>query len=213
VLLSAGELDESVQLFRRSLSIRVEHHGDDHAQTATSKLNLGFALSRMGKYDEARELYNQTLATWTAKLGDDHPDLALAYGNLGEVDLEQGHFDEARQNFERALKMSAAAIGEDAPDLGYYHTGLAQVALAQRRLDDAIAQAERALELRGDTWLPPGDGGLTQLTLSRALIERGKPDDRPRARDLALLAREDFRRGHDQRRLGEVNGWLEKLSP
>jgi serine/threonine protein kinase/tetratricopeptide (TPR) repeat protein len=213
VLLSAGELDESVQLFRRSLSIRVEHHGDDHAQTATSKLNLGFALSRMGKYDEARELYNQTLATWTAKLGDDHPDLALAYGNLGEVDLEQGRFEEARQNFERALKMSAAAIGEDAPDLGYYHSGLAQVALAQRRLDDAITQAERALELRGDTWLPPGDGGLTQLTLSRALIERGKPDDRPRARDLALLAREDFRRGHDQRRLGEINGWLEKLSP
>jgi serine/threonine protein kinase/tetratricopeptide (TPR) repeat protein len=213
VLLSAGEIDEAVELFRRSLSIRVEHNGNEHAQTATSKLNLGYALSRMGNYDEARELYNQTLATWTAKLGEEHPDLALAYGNLGDVDLEQGRLDDARANFERALQMTAAAIGDDAPDLGYYYTGLAQVALAKHQLDDAVAQAERALELRGDTWLPPGDRGLTQLTLSRALVGRGHADDRTRARDLALLAREDFRRGNDQRRLDEVTGWLAKLSP
>ncbi len=213
VLLSAGELDEAVELFRRSLSIRIEHNGDDHAQTATSKLNLGYALYRRGEYEPARDLYNQTLATWKGKLGDDHPDLALAYGNLGDVDLEQGRLDDAQMNFELALKLTAAALGEDAPDLGYYHTGLAQVALGERRLDDAIRQAEHALELRRDTWLPPGDRALTQLTLSRALLERGQPEDRSRARDLALLAREDFRRGNDQRRIAEVNAWLTELSP
>jgi tetratricopeptide (TPR) repeat protein/predicted Ser/Thr protein kinase len=212
VLLSAGKLDESFELFQRSLSIRVEHHGDDHVQTATSKLNLGYALSRMGKHEQARELYSQTLATWKAKLGDDHPDLALAYGNLGDVDLEQGRLDDAKANFDRALQLTAAAIGDDAADLGYYYTGLAQVALAEHRLDDATTQAERALELRRDTWLPPGDRGLTQLTLSRALAERGQSDDRARARDLALLAREDFRRGNDARRLAEVNDWLAQLS-
>jgi tetratricopeptide (TPR) repeat protein len=219
VLLSAGAFEESVELFQRSLSIRVEHNGDDHAQTATSKLNLGWALSRMGKHEQARELYNQTLATWKAKLGDDHPDLALAYGNLGDVDLEQGRLVDARANFERALQLTAAAIGDDAADLAYYYTGLAQVALAERRFDEAITQAERALELRRDTWLPPGDRALTQLTLSRALVERGdsrdpaRADQRARARDLALLAREDFRRGNDKRRLAEVSDWLAKLSP
>jgi serine/threonine protein kinase/tetratricopeptide (TPR) repeat protein len=213
VLLSTGELAESVELFRRSLSIRIEHNGDQHANTATSKLNLGYALSRTGEYDQARELYNQTLATWKAKLGGDHPDLALAYGNLGDVDLEQGRLDDARTNFELALGLTTAALGNDAPDLGYYHTGLAQVALGERRFDDAINHGERALELRQDTWLPPGDRALTQLTLSRALIERGQSEDRSRARDLALLAREDFRRGNDQRRISEVNEWLAKLSP
>jgi hypothetical protein len=49
------------------------------------------------------------------------------------------------------------------------------------------------------------------LILSQALAMRGQPSDRTRARDLALLAREDFRRGGDEKRLTEVLVWLEKL--
>ncbi|PRP93521.1 Serine/threonine-protein kinase PK-1 [Enhygromyxa salina] len=211
VLISAGQFEDAAQLFRRSLSIRVEHHGDQHVATATTKLNLGYVLYHQGEYGPARKLYEQTLVTWVAKLGDDHPDLALVYGNTGDLDLEEGQLADAKRNFQRAFDLIAAALGDDAADLGYNLTGLARVALGEGAFDEAIELCERALHVRHGTWLPPGDLGLTQLTLSRALVGRGGAEDRSRARDLALLAREDFRRGRDERRLGEVLAWITQL--
>ena len=211
VLMSANRFDEAAELFRRSLSIRVEHHGDQHVATATSKLNLGYTLYQQGDHGAARKLYAQTLATWKAKLGDDHPDLALVYGNLGDLDFDEGQLANAKENLQLAFDLTAAALGTDSADLGYYLTGLARVALSEGKVDEALELAERALDLREGTWLPPGDLGLTQLTLSRALIMRGQPSDRSRARDLALLARQDVRRGGDKKRLAEVLAWLEKL--
>ncbi|KIG17920.1 High-affnity carbon uptake protein Hat/HatR [Enhygromyxa salina] len=211
VLISAGRFDEAEQMFRRSLAIRSAHHGDQHVATATSKLNLGYALYYKGEYAAARKLYEQTLMTWVAKLGEDHPDLALVYGNVGDLDLEEGRLADAKRNFERAFELIAEALGEDAADLGYNLTGLARVAVGEGEFDEAIELCERALDVRDGTWLPPGDLGLTQLTLSRALIARGGVEDRSRARDLALLAREDFRRGRDEKRSQEVLAWLASL--
>jgi tetratricopeptide (TPR) repeat protein/tRNA A-37 threonylcarbamoyl transferase component Bud32 len=213
VLISANELDEAAEHFRRSLAIRTAHHGDQHVATATSKLNLGYTMFRKGEYAAARELYGQTLATWQLKLGDDHPDLALVYGNLGDVDIEEGNIEAAREHYQRALDLTAAALGDDAADLGYYYTGLARVALARGHVDEALRLGDRALELRDGTWLPPGDLARTQLVLSRALAARGREEDHSRARDLALLAREDARRsGGDEALLREVVAWLEQLS-
>ena len=213
VLLTARELDEAAELFRRSLAIRTEHHGDEHVATATSKLNLGYTLHVQGDRAGARALYDQALATWIAKLGDAHPDLALAYGNIGDLDLDDARLGAARRNYERALDLTREALGEDAADLGYYLTGLARVDLAEGDIDGAIEHGQRALELRRDSWLPPGDRGLTQLTLSRALHRRGAEGDRTRARDLALLAREDIRASKDAERLKEVLVWLDGLEP
>jgi serine/threonine protein kinase/tetratricopeptide (TPR) repeat protein len=211
VLLSANRFAEAAEQFRTSLDIRTEHHGDDHTATATSKLNLGYALFRLGDRQQARMLYQQALATWTAKLGEDHPDLGLAHGNLGELDFAEGRLEAARTHYERALAITSAALGEDAADLGYYLTGLAQVELADGDSEQAIELCERALEVRNGTWLPPGDLGATQLTLSRALLERGREEDRTRAKDLAVLAIEDIRRGPDVGRLEEARAWLATL--
>jgi len=211
VLLSSFELDQASELFRRSLAIRVEHHGDNHTATASSKLNLGFALHHQGRQGEARELFEQTLATWRDKLGDDHPDLALVYDNLAAVDLEQGRLADAEANFHRAMALTEAALGEDSADLGYSLTGLARVALARGQFEQAITYAERALNVREGTWLPAGDLGKTQLTLSRALHARGDEADHSRIRDLALLAREDIRSSGNQAQLDEAHAWLEQL--
>ncbi|HVI02033.1 MAG TPA: serine/threonine-protein kinase [Enhygromyxa sp.] len=212
VLLSANRFAEAAEQFRASLDIRVEHHGDDHAATATSKLNLGYALFRLDERAQARAMYEQALATWTAKLGEDHPDLGLAHGNLGELDFAEGKLADARLHYARALALTSAALGEDAADLGYYLTGLAKVALAEGDHDEAIELCERALELRNGTWLPPGDLGETQLTLSRAFVARGRSSDRARARDLVALAIDDIRRGPDVGRLAEAQAWLDSFN-
>jgi tetratricopeptide (TPR) repeat protein/tRNA A-37 threonylcarbamoyl transferase component Bud32 len=211
VLLSANRFAEAAEQFRTSLDIRIAHHGEDHTATATSKLNLGYALFRLDDRKQARALYEQALASWTAKLGEDHPDLGLAHGNLGELDFAEGKLADARAHYDRALALTSAALGEEAADLGYYLTGLAKVALAEGDHDEAIELGERALQLRNGTWLPPGDLGETQLTLSRAFVSRGRSSDRTRAKDLAALAIEDIRRGPDVGRLAEAKAWLASL--
>ncbi|MCA9681315.1 MAG: tetratricopeptide repeat protein, partial [Myxococcales bacterium] len=211
VLSSAGRHAEAAEQFERSLALRTAHYGLEHVATATTQLNLGYALFRLGQHDRARALYQQTLETWTRKLGEDHPDMALVHDNFGELELAEGNLGEARRHYERALALSEAALGPDAADLAYSLTGLAQVALAAHHSDEAITACERALRLREDSWLPPGELGQTQLTMSRALIERGDAKDRARARDLARLAVSDFARNEDTERLQAARGWLEKL--
>ena len=211
VLLSTNRFGEAAEQFRRSLSVRLEHHGDQHAATATSKLNLGYALFRLGDHAPARALYEEALATWAIKLGDAHPDLALAHANLAELELALGRLGPARKRYEQAIALTSAALGDDAVDLGYPLTGLAEVALAEGDTHQAIELCERALVVRHKRWLPFGDRGATQVVLSRALVRRGQPGDRSRAKDLATLAREDIERGADAERLADVSAWLASL--
>nr|WP_255216401.1 tetratricopeptide repeat protein [Pseudenhygromyxa sp. WMMC2535] len=211
VLLSAGRFTEAAEQFERSLALRRKHYGPEHVATATSQLNLGYALARLDERTRARALYQAALSTWTRKLGERHPDLALIHDNLGELDLREGKLAAAREHYTLALSLIEATLGEDAADLGYSLTGLAEVALAEGDFGVAITRCERALEVRQKSWLPPGDLGQTQLTLSRALAKRDQPGDHSRARDLARLAVDDIERSRDQQRVEAARSWLDSL--
>ena len=166
---------------------------------------LGIVRRDQGRLDEARRDLERALAIGEHALGPSHPDLCFTLVNLGELVCARNDYDEARRLLERAQAIWLAALGPDHPDLGNAVIQLAQVALSQGKLEQARSLADRAVKL--------GAGRAMDLALDRFVLAQvlwASPADRPRARELALAARDAYAHAGAQRsRIGlEIAAWL-----
>ncbi len=185
-----GSYDEAQRLHERALAIWERALGPDHPDVAVSLNNLANVHSARDSYDEAQRLYERAIAIYEGALGPDHPHVALPLANLANAHFFRGSDDEAQRLYERALAIRERALGPDHPDIANTLVGLAEVALATGRLDQARVQAERAVDVRTRAGVGAEEVAESQLVLAKVLWATG---DRPRARELARAARDEFR--------------------
>jgi CHAT domain-containing protein len=79
---STGDLRESIEFFKRSLSVWAEAGGDRSGE-ALAQLNIGFSLSDLGELRDAAEYYRRSLSLWQSI--DDRRGAALAQTALGGI--------------------------------------------------------------------------------------------------------------------------------
>ena len=121
--LMAGELDEAVTLFTRSLEIR---------PTAEAYTFRGWAYSFAGRLDEAIEECRKAIAT--------DPTFGNPYNDIGCYLMEQGHLDDAVSWFEQA-KRAARYEPRHFPYLN-----LGRLRAARGEYAEAILEFQGALE-------------------------------------------------------------------
>jgi Tfp pilus assembly protein PilF len=121
--LMAGELDEAVTLFTRSLEIR---------PTAEAYTFRGWAYSFAGRLDEAIEECRKAIAT--------DPTFGNPYNDIGCYLMEQGHLDDAASWFEQA-KHAARYEPRHFPYLN-----LGRLHAARGEFAEAILEFQGALE-------------------------------------------------------------------
>jgi eukaryotic-like serine/threonine-protein kinase len=145
---SLGMYPEAHELAERSLAIRRETHGSEHALTAVSLNQLGDVLMLKGRFAEAEASHRQALAIQRRLFGNDHPSVAASLNYLGEVLRHRGSYAEAETFHRQALAMRRALLGDDHPDVATTLNDLAEVLRRQDRFYDAVQHHRQALAMR-----------------------------------------------------------------
>ncbi len=192
VVSSRGDHEHALELHREALAIRERVLGPDHEELSYPLGGIGSELVLLGRGQQALPYYERQLAIVEAKLGPDHPRAALARVNIGGVLLDVGMPERATQQLEQAVALRERILPPESPDIATAKTQLARARRFAGRLDEAIAVATVAEASLAAHPGEPGTRAAARVELARALWERGKGDDRPRARALAEQARKEL---------------------
>ncbi len=146
---SLGLPDQAEPPLRRSLAIRRDVLGPDHADVARSLNALGGVLDARGQFDEAQTLFEEALRVRRARFRGPHEAIAESLNDLGQLLLF------ARQDFEGAEPLLVDALDMRRRLFEPPHRDVAEsvhnVALLhqlQGRYDDAAALYRESLAMR-----------------------------------------------------------------
>ena len=206
-LANRRDYERGVKSLREGLEIFVESQGKDHPEVAVFHGNLGAFLVEMGRVEEGLAEHRLSLAVNRMTYGDEHPAVSYDHFNIGYTLMALAKHEEAAESFAKARKIIEEKLGPEHPMLGYVLSEQGRNAGNFGDVDRGIELLERAEKIRlasGD----PADVGTTRFYLARLLWER--PEQRGRAREMALLARDVFasEESKDVELLPEVEAWL-----
>ena len=202
-----GAHAEAKALNRRALEIFERSLGPEHPDVAKTLKNLANSHKALEEFAEAKPLLERALAIREKVLGPRHPVVALSLIDVGSVNMDLGDPAAAKQPYERALAVAELQEPRDDALVASALVGLVAIAAAQGRVADVTPLSERteALLARG---LPPGEHGYVAFKLAKALWQ-ASPKHHPRARELAVGARDALRRIHgDATSLAEIDAWI-----
>ena len=145
---SLGRHAEAEPLYRRSLAIREEALGPDHADVGTAVNNLAALLNSQGRSAEAEPLFRRNLAIREKVLGPNHPDVGTALHNLAVLVDSLGRHTEAEPMYRRDLAISEKAYGPNHLSVGITLTNLAELLRAQGNLAEAEPLFVRGLAIQ-----------------------------------------------------------------
>jgi len=207
-LLKQKKYDDAAELNDRALAIRQAALGSDHAETAMSIANRGNILLGQGKRAQAEAAYSEAIAIQEKTLGEQHQDALGSRHSRAIVLAELGREEEAIAEHRRVLAGRVETLGDKHPDVGLTRSVLSELLLERGELDEAIELAEAShAQTRDD--VTPYNRAEAAYALARALGQRGRGDDRSRARTLGESAVKDFRESNAPDRASAVEVWLE----
>jgi nephrocystin-3 len=164
-----GIYEQALPLYKRSLAIRENVQGFEHADTSTSLNNLASLYHAQGKYDEAIPLYQRALEIDERTLGHDDPTLAEHLNNLALLYRDQGKYDKALTLCRRAVEIGECALGLNHPTVATYVNNMALVYDSQGKYNEALASYRRALEI-GERTLGPDHPTVAVYLSNLALL-------------------------------------------
>ena len=205
----AGHLDQSIELFKRSLAIREAALPGGSPEIAVAHNNLAVALVNAGEMEKAQLHYEQAIETLEAAYGTrEHAQVAQAINNLAVLHDNQGNLSQAGVMYRQAIKIQEKVLGLRDPALANTMHNLGVLYHRQGDLKSAEAQYRRALSIRERVLgrkHPDVANTLTQLVELYWRTGRGEKatglelrlrkiqaEQREAARELADPANEDF---------------------
>ncbi len=171
--------EESLEIHREALRIRLSLLGENHPDTATSYNNIGAVHRALGDNQRALKNFERGLAIRRATVGEDHPYTAVSLNNIASIlELEDPRADPAAQRaaLTRALELHRAALAIRERFFGPVH---AETARSDHNLGRLLARL--------------GDHEAARERLQRALATResllgpGHPETRSSRDALAEL--------------------------
>jgi eukaryotic-like serine/threonine-protein kinase len=201
-----GNEAEALHRYEEALVLMERALGSEHPDVAGSLANVGGMLALTGRIEEALVKYERSLAIREKSLGPDHPLVAASLNNIGDALLSAEETERARPYLERALGIWEQVHGNDHPYVAMVCHNLGAAHEQRGRHGEAVAMYERALRIREGGDVPPAATASTRFALARALWSAG--EDRSRARDLAVAAREALDQPEDEGQRDAIDAWL-----
>lgn len=97
--------DQAEELYKKTLNLCINKHGEWDALSATTTNNIGILLKSIGRYDEALENYNRAFNIRSKTLGEKHPDTVVTMHNIAELHLAKGDNAAAKDIQEKILEL------------------------------------------------------------------------------------------------------------
>jgi tetratricopeptide (TPR) repeat protein/tRNA A-37 threonylcarbamoyl transferase component Bud32 len=208
-----GNYEQAHEYLERAL-VTFQAIDPEHHSVAICLLSLGQLALAEKQYEAAQSHQLRALAIWEKQLEPGHPKLAYPLGNLGDVALERGDAKGALEYYQRALKILEGAHGPEHLRVGGRLVDSGQALLELRSPTEALAPLERALKIFSSSEGNPLALAGARFTLARALWDVAPDEgrDRPRAHELASLARAAYAEANYAEGLDEVDAWLREHS-
>jgi non-specific serine/threonine protein kinase/serine/threonine-protein kinase len=188
VYASLGLYEEARPLLERSLALRREKLGENHADVGASLNGLGRFLDEMSKYEEAKGVLEEALVVRVAALGPNHLDVAATCNNLAIVSCKLNDYETASAMWNRALRIKETVLESDDPSIGLTLNNLGILHRMMGEYETSRDYYARALEIREKDLGPRHvDVAQTLGNLSILLYQMG---DYPAARGYAERALE-----------------------
>jgi serine/threonine protein kinase/tetratricopeptide (TPR) repeat protein len=175
---SLGLYDLAAPILEKSLAIKRQVYGEEHAEVAAGLHTLAVLYDTQGKYQEAESLFRQSLAIKEKVYGKDHVEVAKSLNSIAVVDWNQGKYEEAETLFLRALDIKEKTLGPDDPDVGNTLANLGILYHLQQKFDEAEPLFKRALAISEKTLgedHPDVASGLNNL--GSLYEDMGKPEE------------------------------------
>lgn len=180
LLRTQGDLNGSIDMYRRAIAGRTTFSGYAHRETANLYNSLAITLTAAGRLEDALVAYRKALDIH-AQLGrSEDLDALVMLGNTGTLAYRTGRTREAEQILKTAFEKQSALAGESAAvaaAMGLYGASLD----AHGHAADAVTALRKAVDLAGKFAGP--DSPLTiqnQLFLGEALSANGERDSAQR---------------------------------
>jgi tetratricopeptide (TPR) repeat protein len=118
VLQASGEIDESVDAFRRALVLTARSASNDEL-VAILQNNIAMALHDRGDLKEAREYYCHAMTMIKRVKGKSHPELGIFGKNLACLAQDEGDQEEALSLLAQASKIVSESLGPTHIEKGF----------------------------------------------------------------------------------------------
>jgi eukaryotic-like serine/threonine-protein kinase len=168
-----GKLDESQQLYTRSLAI-LERNSAPPSDIAQVLDDLGKVYTRTQQWPLAKTTFEQALEIDRRELGEDHPRLAAQVSNLALVAQNMGDLKLAESLYRESVHRNQQAYGERHPETAATKGNLGLLLQREGRLPEAEALLRDSLNTRLSLYGPDYFFvGYARVSLAMLLHEKG----------------------------------------
>ena len=142
-----NQFEESEQLQRENIALRIDHYGPNHLEVSVPQANLGRLLTKTGRYEEALPLLEASYRIAVDELGPYHPWIAPRAINLGRTYQHFGRFEEAEELLRVALDQDSHIYGDTHHYVASSLQNIGNLVFAEKDQDEGIALIEQALAI------------------------------------------------------------------
>jgi eukaryotic-like serine/threonine-protein kinase len=173
-----GLYEEAERHLRAALTSRIDLHGREHRDVATSLTHLASLLCDRARGAEAEPLFREALDMRRRLLGDEHPEVAESMHHLAIVLQSREEYEAAAAMHQQTLEVQRRLLGPDHADIALSLTGLGYAYFNLRDYAEAEKCFRAALEMRLRLVAEPQrDVAGCRVDLGKALYEQGRLDD------------------------------------
>ncbi len=140
-----AQYSKAINWNEQALELYLEQDGEDSADVAGLRNNLGLAWQALGEYEKAIGYLEKALTSDLKTYGEDHPHVAIRRNNLGMAWHALGGYDKAIGYYEQALASDLKTYGEDHPEVATCRNNLGMAWDALGEHEKAIGYLEKAL--------------------------------------------------------------------
>ncbi len=183
-----GDLEQAIVHCSEAVASADARPGADPASVALKRMKLGLLLARHGDHAKARAQYLAAAASAETLHAEDT--LMVYLLGAGTESLALDDAPAAIDQYRRSADV-ARELGKPGDEIRLRaRAGLGRALAAAQQDAEAITELEWALPRLESQAVPPAGLGISRFALAEALWRRNGPNDRVRARVLAITARE-----------------------
>lgn len=142
-----GAYNDSLNYYKKALSIRKKTLGNNHSDTASSYNDIGGVYSSLGIFDTALEYLNKAIVVQKNKTDINLNTIATTYNNIGEVYHYSGKYNDALEYYNKALAIQIEKLGTDHIDTAASYNNIGQVFNELSEYDRALENYNKALDI------------------------------------------------------------------
>ena len=134
----------ALEYYEKSLDIRLNLYGEQHASVATIYNNIGGVYEILKDYSKALEYYEKALSIKISILGDNSVDVATSYNNIGGIYDSLNNFEKALEYYNKSLEIRILFYGENHKDVAKVYNNIGAAFHKQNNFEKALEYYEKA---------------------------------------------------------------------